>query len=367
MTMNKFLCVFSAVVLAVGVVPAADAYAETETTVEISAASMLAYLGDTITGQYLKTDFTYGQCDYSYVGTYTINNGEGFSGSLLGRTVLMYQSPLYSNLTDLNTTWALARGGIFDAYANFGDVTYFDGGYLVDIGTSSNATIFDFTPSTLRQTNWFDYNNGTNYNVGYLVENGTAYGDIAYCMTSYNTSRLWSVFNVQLDANDIGSSGIVNIGSLNYSNEMGSSVATNRLQVCVICPIINSDYTWLGSNPPNPPQTGGSAGISGNLTGTTDGTDININVDVDVVYPDYFQHGTYETQTQPIYTDISSAIAEPDLSEIVSGMGNMTDYDASAIWYALGLITASNQWIIWVTISIFGICLLGWILNRFGG
>lgn len=272
----------------------ASAYELPAGTVEISSSSMLAYLGGTISGQYLKSDLTYGSCDFTYLTSTLIVDGQGISGDLVGRTVLIYQSSFYSNLEDLNSTWALSYSGILDSYLNFSNVSYFDSGFIVDVGNSSNMTIQDFTIGTLRQTNYFDYNAGNTYDVSYIEEN-TSSGGAALANVQYSTfsNRYFSSFHLQLDSSDIGSSGIVNIGSLTFSNERGGSVATNRLQIGIVCPIINSDYVWEGSNPPNPPSQGDSVGVTGELTGDVTGTvgtdpvNMDINVDVNIDVPDY--------------------------------------------------------------------------------
>lgn len=353
---NRFAAVPAAIITAAtlaAVAPTASAYTLPDGCVQITAAQMRQYLGDTIAGQYLKTDDTYASCEFAYFGESTIL-GTGISpdGNYLSRPVLIY-SVLRDDCPDINTTRTIAPTFVVSPYCNFDNVTYCDWGYsaLVDYNKYSL-----FSLSTARLVNFGEYNYNSHYYADMMLQGNADGTGGGWFYTSLQSGYRRSLVHQIIDSDTPAS---LDFGDATLSNYQYDYY----MYFAVICPIINSDYTYSGVAPPD--TSSGSGGkLTGDLSGTVDGTSINIDVDVDVSYPDYFEHGTYSTSTQPIYTDISNAISSVDVSGIVSGVDGLTQYDASAIWYALGLFTAGNVWIIPLIVGLFGICLLGWILTR---
>lgn len=269
-------------------------------TTHISSDTLVSWLGNSLPAQYVGTDL-----QYHATMAYRVNTTEsivssdmdGYTGNLYnGRSMAWYCVDIPS--ADVFTAFPYAPVVTIDFNLHFQNVTYCDFGFADYVSNKYQNVSY----ATCQPYCFLDYNYQGTYNKLYNPPaSGTYAGHLGTFGTvfspSYGTHYGGGIVQLSGTASDLylGTVSACCLGNFNG----GLIVGISLLDI-----ILNDDYILASSAPP--PQGGDSGGgdtpsgsSSGSLSGTIGDSPVDITIEVEQEFPDYF----YDAGDIPVYDD----------------------------------------------------------------
>lgn len=328
-------------------------------TTHIDSATLVSWLGNTLDAQYLGADGEYHKTTATYSQVQYINGAfiEGLSASdYNGRSVAWYLVPYPY---DSQTAYSFSPVCLVNFNLHLQDVTYVDFGFAFHMSNKSQNISY----SSCQPYSYLDYYYGSR-NTLYAGEGTGAY-DGHLGTFSIVGSNLYGGNIQKLE----GASSDFYLGDVsacccgNYNGQLYAGIAILDL-------IVNDDYIKAENAPP--PSGGGgdtpSGASSGTLSGTIGDSPVDITVEIEQEFPDYF----YSGGEPPVYDDkgysaeLAPVIDEADNAyEVVQdGLEVLSEMPFLPSWNYLDSILSLVPAFKALMIAGFILALYGWKIYR---
>ena len=336
----------------------AKAYDLPTGTTHISSDTIRQWIGDTVQAQYLGADGEYHATTATYQAIQYIA-GANISGLTAsdynGRSVLWYTVPYPS---DAMTAYSFSPVAIIQPQIHLSNVKYVDFGFAFHMSNKFLNVSF----STAQPYGYIDYYFG---GASRMYAGEGASGSLVGHLGSYQIvgSNYYGGNIRQLEgtATDFYLSDISAVCGGTYNGQL-------LLGVGVLDMIVNEDYV-LEENAPPPSGGGGdtpSGSASGRVTGTIGEQDVNVDVDITQVYPDWMYSAEVTDYDDGGFEESVTSLGTVDVEGMSSGVSALGTYDSGILWYALEQLFGQHTEIVLLLSGCGALCLFGFVLNRFG-